>query len=175
MTTGEGTTFRDYRKICLNRGLLTDGAEWMRVLNDAFQSSFKPLTDSFTIILAYCEFADLKDLFDTFANKLISSLRNRFRNNLQLSNIRLANSYVLTKICDFLSIMSKTVSHFQLFLPQFDLPLLTIFLLDQIAVYHWIQTVQSAEKCFPLQVHILNEVVCAVCPGVSIMKSRSPL
>lgn len=64
---------------CLRLGVLSDDAEWKRAVKDAFASSIRPLTELFAMILAYCEPADPKDIFDELKENFISDLQNRFK------------------------------------------------------------------------------------------------
>lgn len=76
----------------------SDDAEWKRALGDVFTSSFQPRTELFAIILAHCEPADSKNIFDEPNEFFISDLQNRFITQPQLSDPQLAMEYVFSEI-----------------------------------------------------------------------------
>ncbi len=51
----EGRKFSSYCEACCALGLLSDDAEWMRCLQNAFSSIFEPLTTVSATIIAHCE------------------------------------------------------------------------------------------------------------------------
>lgn len=71
--------YRSLSNACKMRGLLSDDAEWRRVLSDAFRLGFVPLTHMFATVLANCEPSSSLNLWNEHRNMVITDIRNGFR------------------------------------------------------------------------------------------------
>ncbi len=77
MSKIDGKQFSSYRKACCALGLLSDDAEWMRCLLDAFASTFEPLNSFFATITGLCEPSDPGAPWDKNLMNIIEDLRRR--------------------------------------------------------------------------------------------------
>lgn len=93
----ESEFYPTYCEACLRRGLLSDDAELRRALRDAFDSSFKALTELLTMIFAHCELPKTETPFDHFINTSIAHICNRFWSQPLLVDPKFGTTYVLRK------------------------------------------------------------------------------
>ncbi len=59
-------------------GLVADDAEWMRFLQDAFASTFEPLTTVFAAVIALCNPYSPVVLWERNVENIVADLRRRY-------------------------------------------------------------------------------------------------
>ena len=68
----DGVQFPTFRDTCCALGLLSDGAEWLRCMQDVFSSNFDRLTELFSIIMAFCEPSNPLRIWERTKNLMIT-------------------------------------------------------------------------------------------------------
>ncbi len=77
MTNIGGRQYVSFREACCMMGLPVDDAEWMRCLQNAFASTFEPLTNVFATIIALCNPSSLVILWERNVANILADLRKR--------------------------------------------------------------------------------------------------
>ena len=123
-----GVDHASYRDACCALGLLTDNAEWQRCLDDAFGSSFEPLTAVFSTILAFCEPSNPQRLWNDNIQKFVLDIRRRYAGIKEayaiLADDHRAAEYAMREVHTFIMEVNPrfSVSDFGLPEPQSELP-----------------------------------------------------
>ena len=166
------TSFRD---ACCALGLLADDAEWQRCLDDAFATSFEPLTAVFSTILAFCEPSNPLRLWNDNVQKFLFDIRKRYAGISEaytiLSDDHRAVEYAMREVHAFLLEVNPrfSVSDFGLPEPQSELPDLPELDTCQKKTEEDLRkVVESSVACFnDEQSKDFNIIVNEILPGVT--------
>ena len=92
-------------------GLLADDAEWMRCLEDAFSSTFEPLTTVFATTMAHCEPSNPVALWEKNISNVLTDLRRRYAAILEALKIieldSVALQYAMKEVQDELKDINR--------------------------------------------------------------------
>ena len=78
MANVDGIQFSSYCETCCAMGLLADDMQWIRCLQDAFASTFEPLTTEFATIIALCEPSSPVVLWEKNLPNFLKDFRRRY-------------------------------------------------------------------------------------------------
>ncbi len=75
MANVNGEQYSSFCEACCSLGLLADDAEWIRCLQEAFASTFEPLTTVFATIIALSEPSSQIVLWERNVKNMVTDLR----------------------------------------------------------------------------------------------------
>ena len=89
-------------------GLLSDDSEWLKCMKNAFFSDFDRLTEVFSIIMAFCEPASPRRIWERSKHFVITDFRRRHPGAFPSDNV--VDEYVLNEIQTSLSEISPALA-----------------------------------------------------------------
>ena len=179
----DGTQYSSYREVCCAMGLLADDAEWMRCLQDAFASTFEPLTTVFATIIALCEPSNPVSLWENNTPNILTDLRRRYAKFPEAVKILEADNdalkYAMKEVEDVLKDINSRLSleEFGFTRQEENMPALPKIRVESTkSEEEHREEVEIAVKNFNLnQKKVFNAVVGEILPGVTADDPFAPV